>query len=58
MNEESWGFYVPIDEEYKINREIIEVNDNIHKIRTEATIYESICGYWKLLCIIFFRNRN
>lgn len=61
MNEETWGFYVPIDEEYKMNRELIEINNNnddsLHRIRTSATFYESVCGYWRLFCLIVFRNR-
>lgn len=69
MNEESWGFYVSIEEEYLIKDkekiELIERNDNddiynddIYIIRRQATFIESVCGIWRLLCFIIFRNRK
>lgn len=64
MNDESWGFYVPLEEEYLIKEKKIDdynidrdINDDIYVIRTQATFYESVCGVWKLICFIMFRNR-
>ena len=64
MNEDNWGFYVPIEEDYLINDKKFErndiereINDDIYIIRTQATFFESVCGIWRLLCFIIFRNR-
>ncbi len=62
MNDE-WGFYVPLDEEFLIkdkkndNNIDRDINDDIYRIRTQATFYESVCGVWKLICFIIFRDR-
>lgn len=68
MNEEGWGFYVPLEEEYfikekKEKKEIIELiernlDPDVYIIRSDATLYESVCGIWRLVCIVIFRSHK